>query len=222
VSGCRCGSRRARGRCAGASRRGGSGGAERAAQAGRASGRSAARLRLQAGGAEAERALAQALGEWELERGRRRGAELGERWRAAPGELAQASGGGPLQAMAQAAAAGAARAEQARAEQARGRAQEQSADGELERASKCSAWRLDGRRHARCGSGREGWWRACPASWRRPAARRKTGGSMRVQAEASDGGVAAHGRHKGRSGAQGQAALEWVAQARVVAWQAWS
>jgi hypothetical protein len=46
------------------------------------------------------------------------------------------------------------------------------------------------------------------------AAWRKTGGSVRAQAEASDGGVAAHGQHKSRSGAQGQAALEWVAQAR--------
>jgi hypothetical protein len=63
---------------------------------GHAGGRPAAGLRLQAGGAEAECALAQALGERELERGHRRGAELGERWRAAPGELAQASGGGRL------------------------------------------------------------------------------------------------------------------------------
>ncbi|XP_025820765.1 spidroin-1-like [Panicum hallii] len=60
-------------------------GEQRRADAGHAGGRLAARLRLQAGGAEAE-----------LERGRRRGAELSERWRAAPGELEQARGaGGP-------------------------------------------------------------------------------------------------------------------------------
>jgi hypothetical protein len=51
-------------------------------QAGRAGGRPATRLRLQAGGAEAE-----------LERGRRCGAELSERWRTAPGELARWASG---------------------------------------------------------------------------------------------------------------------------------